>query len=224
MNHRILTIALAALLCGFLTGTSQAQDQTPLAANLFYNYYTQGAANQVNAQMYLAPRPVPAYVGHSYYTYQPLMPHEHMYTHSRNYYNWYAGPEALYSSPCGGQCGGGCGSCLAARGGSGGALNKTTVRWYSGCNHVGPLLSGSAPLTNIQARMANFWLCPETAKRALEPRFSHLRGKLGGCLGGNCGIGGGCADGSCGSSVGAATGGCATGNCAANAAADVTRK
>ena len=221
MKNPIMSVALAALFCGAVA-SAQAQDgQTPLAANLFYNYYTQGAANQVNAQMYLAPRPVPAYVGHSYYTYQPLMPHEHMYTHSRNYYKWYAGPEALYSSPCGGRCGGTCGSCMAA-GGGGGALNKTSVRWYSGCNHVGPLLSGMNPLTGLQAKAANFWYCPDTAKRALQPRFSGLRSHVGGCLGGNCGTAGGCADGSCGSGSTGVSGGCTS--CAANSQGEPVRK
>ena len=39
--------------------------------------------------MYIAPRPVPAFVGHTYYTYQPLMPHEFMYPHWKSYRKYY---------------------------------------------------------------------------------------------------------------------------------------
>ena len=172
------------------THNQVAANQTPLAANLFYNYYTQGP-NQVNAQMYLAPRPVPAYVGHSYYTYQPLLPHEHMYSHVRNYYNWYAGPEALYDMSCSGRKPG----C---------ALNKTTVVYRSGLNFVGPQLSNLAVFNQIQARYANRVYTPEFARRALRPYGANIfpRGAAGGrtqggCATGNCGGGGGCATGSC---------------------------
>ncbi len=212
MNHSLRALsALCAVALGcVLVSNANAQDkvapkktqqvaahQTPLAANLFYNYYTQGANNQVNAQMYLAPRPVPAYVGHSYYTYQPLMPHEHMYSHVRNYYKWYAGPEAFYNQACNGHC-------------PGGGLNKTTVVWSSNRNYVGPLVSSLAPFNRWHYRIANHWYCPETAKKALNPYGANLRlrGSLrGGCAGGNCG---GSASGNCGSTGGCASGGSAT--------------
>ena len=64
-------------------GTAQAQD------GLFANQYTQGYANETNAVMYIAPVPVPPHVGHTYYTYQPLYPHEMMYLHSERYHNYY---------------------------------------------------------------------------------------------------------------------------------------
>lgn len=57
--------------------------------DLFYNYYTQGYSNRVNAQMYLAPQPVPPHVGHTFYTYQPFMPHEMLYKHVDRYHNYY---------------------------------------------------------------------------------------------------------------------------------------
>jgi hypothetical protein len=57
--------------------------------NLFYNYYVPNNCGGVPAQLYLAPRPVPPLVGHVYYTYQPLMPHEMMYKHSRTYRSYY---------------------------------------------------------------------------------------------------------------------------------------
>lgn len=68
--------------------------------DLFYNFWVPpgcyaeggGAAatpNSVGAQLYIAPHPVPAYVGHTFYTYQPLMPHEMLYPHSRHYHRYY---------------------------------------------------------------------------------------------------------------------------------------
>ena len=57
--------------------------------DLFYNYYTQDNCNSAPAKLYVSPLPVPAYVGHTYITYQPLMPHEMMYQHNRNYHRYY---------------------------------------------------------------------------------------------------------------------------------------
>jgi len=55
--------------------------------DLFYNYYV-GPGNcggAAVAGMYPSPRPTPPLVGHTYITYQPLMPHEFLYTHKRKY-------------------------------------------------------------------------------------------------------------------------------------------
>ena len=57
--------------------------------DLFYNYYVPGTCGGVPAQMYLSPQPVPATVGHTYITYQPMMPHEMLYTHHRAYYRYF---------------------------------------------------------------------------------------------------------------------------------------
>lgn len=57
--------------------------------DLFYNYYIPGGPGGVPGALYLAPRPVPPVVGHTYYTYQPLLPHEYMYQHQRRYYRYY---------------------------------------------------------------------------------------------------------------------------------------
>ncbi len=62
---------------------------------LFYNYYAPGTCGGVPANMYIAPRPVPRTVGHTYYTYQPLMPHELLYQHDRTYYRYYNGGRGL---------------------------------------------------------------------------------------------------------------------------------
>jgi len=57
--------------------------------DLFYNYYTQSPANAANAQMYLAPVPVPPHVGRTFYTYQPFYPHEMLYAHKNRFHNYY---------------------------------------------------------------------------------------------------------------------------------------
>ena len=62
---------------------------------LFYNYYVPGTCGGVPAAMYIAPQPVPALVGHTYYTYQPFMPHELLYQHHRTYYRYYDGGRGL---------------------------------------------------------------------------------------------------------------------------------
>lgn len=60
--------------------------------DLFYNYYAQpGPYNGAAAQLYVSPRPVPAFVGHTWVTYQPFMPHEYLYKHSRAYYTYNPG-------------------------------------------------------------------------------------------------------------------------------------
>ena len=57
--------------------------------DLFYNFYVPNHHGGAPAQLYIAPRPVPARVGHTYYTYQPLMPHEFTYQHHRTYRRYY---------------------------------------------------------------------------------------------------------------------------------------
>ncbi len=56
--------------------------------DLFYNFYAQANCGGIAAQMYTSPGPVPASVGHTYYTYQPFMPHELLYKHSRTYHRY----------------------------------------------------------------------------------------------------------------------------------------
>jgi hypothetical protein len=63
--------------------------------DLFYNYYAPANCGGVGAELYLSPRPVPAHVGHTYITYQPLMPHEFMYHHHRTYHRYYNGGQGL---------------------------------------------------------------------------------------------------------------------------------
>jgi hypothetical protein len=57
--------------------------------DLFYNFYAMPSCGGVPAELYPAPYPTPPLVGHTYYTYQPLMPHEMLYRHTRVYRQYY---------------------------------------------------------------------------------------------------------------------------------------
>ncbi len=63
--------------------------------DLFANYYVPGTCGGVPAQMYPAPHYVPPMAGYTYVTYQPLMPHELLYTHHRSYYRYYDGGRGM---------------------------------------------------------------------------------------------------------------------------------
>jgi len=111
MKIRTAVVTVLAVACvSFLTNSVQAQN------HLFPQYYTQGAS-QTTAGIYPAPHWVPVHVGHTYNTYQPLMPHEMMYQHCRKYTTYYGNPGDFYGSRDYG-------------------VNKTTVRWQASCNHM----------------------------------------------------------------------------------------
>ncbi len=97
MKSHISFLGLVAVAVLGWTCSASAQDYAN-APQLFANQYTQGYANQATAQMYVAPVPVPEWVGHTYYTYQPLYPHEMMYTHTRRYHSYYDGGRGLNST------------------------------------------------------------------------------------------------------------------------------
>lgn len=59
--------------------------------DLFANYQVGPYPSGTAAQMYVSPLPVPAQVGHTYTTYQPLMPHEYLYRHTRSHYAYQRG-------------------------------------------------------------------------------------------------------------------------------------
>lgn len=86
------TIALLTMLVAWnlFPGTSrqaQAGHHRRTAPDLFYNYYVPpGGSGGVAAQLYPCPRPTPPLVGHTYVTYQPLLPHEFLYRHHRVYW------------------------------------------------------------------------------------------------------------------------------------------
>jgi hypothetical protein len=80
-NSRLLLVA-GVLAATWTFATTPAEARNP-AAPPFANYYVEG--DGATAQMYLCPRPTPPLVGHTWITYQPLMPHEFLYTHHRKY-------------------------------------------------------------------------------------------------------------------------------------------
>lgn len=130
---RVLPVTLG---CLAVVASASAQDPLPMGSSLggsidqgmaysadrglFQQYYSNGMGQA--AGLYTAPLPVPANVGHSYYTYQPFYPHEMMYAHKRTYYTPYAGPSSFYQGHSAGY-----------------GLNKTTVTWQSGGFNVNPL-------------------------------------------------------------------------------------
>ena len=63
--------------------------------DLFYNYYAWPSCTGLGSELYISPRPVPPVVGNTYITYQPLMPHEFMYSHHRVYHRYYNGGQGL---------------------------------------------------------------------------------------------------------------------------------
>lgn len=176
-------VALALAFGMFAASQVMAQDcgygygygVQPPQNRLFQNQYTQAGASQYNAALYIAPQPVPSRVGHTYYTYEALYPHEHLYQHRRRYFNYYAGPEAFYGDPC------------KRRPTGGGAVNRTTVIWQAGCQHYGNF---PFSLTTLQRAQYNLFRkkyclgasCSGTGKH----RHAHGYG-AGGCSGGNCG-------------------------------------
>jgi hypothetical protein len=93
----LLRIALrAALLAAVVVfshwGAGAAQAVVP-APPLFANDYV--GPPGAPAQLYVSPRPAPPLVGHTWITYQALMPHELLYHHHRAYYRYY--PNGGYS-------------------------------------------------------------------------------------------------------------------------------
>lgn len=86
--RKTLVVAAVAAAAWLAQPGEEAQAIEPARPryDLFYNYYVPPSQQGgVGAQLYLSPRPTPAYVGHTWYTYQPLYPHEFMYPHCRVY-------------------------------------------------------------------------------------------------------------------------------------------
>ncbi|MBN2218151.1 MAG: hypothetical protein JW719_12325 [Pirellulales bacterium] len=83
-SRLLLLVVLAA---AWTVGVSSAEARHRTSPDLFYNYYVPPGpcCGGVGAELYLCPRPTPPLVGHTWYTYQPLLPHEYMYTHCRKY-------------------------------------------------------------------------------------------------------------------------------------------
>jgi len=87
LAHAVSNSAYAT--CPHCRGASECRGPEHGNPDLFYNFYVPPTCGGVGARMYVAPVPVPAVVGHTYYTYQPLMPHEFLYRHQRRYHRYY---------------------------------------------------------------------------------------------------------------------------------------
>ena len=173
-----LTVLVAATLV-VTADNASAQDEyigggSELEFNLFQNFYTQPGASTNQAALYNAPYPVPYWVGQTYYTYQPFYPHQFLYTHKKNYYNYNGTSDQFYSDNCN-------------HGQGGNALNKTTVRWTSGWNHLGHL-----PFSSYMVQRAKYGIHSKKYCLNCDPN----RGHGGHCVGGHCGrrhcVGGHC--------------------------------
>ena len=90
---RILTtglLVLAALLVISRADRAEAAARYRTPPNLFYNYYVPPVGHPgVGAQLYVSPRPTPPMVGHTYVTYEALMPHEFLWKHHRVYWRYH---------------------------------------------------------------------------------------------------------------------------------------
>lgn len=86
------TIAMSSVNAQY-GGRVQANDgfatYGPGAQPLFNNYFTHGASDQADAAMYISPKGVPGWVGHTYNTYQPTWPHEYTWIHKDRYHSYY---------------------------------------------------------------------------------------------------------------------------------------
>jgi len=83
-RSRWLLLVVLAMVWILGARTSEARHRT--SPDLFYNYYVPpGPCGGVGAELYVCPRPTPPLVGHTWYTYQPLMSHEYLYQHCRHH-------------------------------------------------------------------------------------------------------------------------------------------
>ncbi|MGD0896941.1 MAG: hypothetical protein ABR915_03835 [Thermoguttaceae bacterium] len=65
------------------------------------NYYVgTGPCSGVAAALYPCPRPTPPLVGWTYITYQPLDPHEFLYTHRDHYKTWHCDGSVTRTKVC----------------------------------------------------------------------------------------------------------------------------
>jgi hypothetical protein len=82
----VVGMTILVAVCGMVSAARAEVVRHSTPGDLFYNYYVPPVGpGSVGAELYLCPRPTPPMVGHTYITYQPLMPHEFLYKHHRYY-------------------------------------------------------------------------------------------------------------------------------------------
>jgi hypothetical protein len=80
-----LVVAMLVVVCAAASARAELVRHST-SGDLFYNYYVPPVGpGSVGAGLYPCPRPTPPFIGHTYITYQPLMPHEFLYKHHRKY-------------------------------------------------------------------------------------------------------------------------------------------
>jgi len=133
MFNKFLAGAILVACIALVTNSAQAQIGPGNFPNhLFAQYTTQGQGG-LTAGKYIAPHPIPSNVGHSYRTYEPLMPHEMLYEHDRNYFNYYTDDSFRGGGP---------------------SLNITSVRWQNGDQGFRPSLLTNNNIAKLQYRFA----------------------------------------------------------------------
>lgn len=138
MKRTILAALVMFAVLAFVSQTASAQVGNGNLPNYLFSQYTTQGQGGITAGKYPAPHPVPSYVGESYYTYQPLMPHEMMYEHQRSYYNYYNDGSFKGGGP---------------------SLNVTSVRWQNGHGDYRPLPLSNYYLSKLQYGLANRAYC-----------------------------------------------------------------
>lgn len=90
-----LTVAISAIALAVPASATEGLYKRTISyqskQDLFYNYYEGPDPSGTTAALYVSPRPVPVHVGHTYTSYQPFMPHEYMYRHTRSHYAYNPG-------------------------------------------------------------------------------------------------------------------------------------
>jgi len=87
---RLLFSCCALALFGTAEAQAQEYCQPGYPADVARNQYVPGVpcgdAGAIGASLYVSPRPVPPMVGHTFITYEGLMPDQLLYQHQRTYY------------------------------------------------------------------------------------------------------------------------------------------
>jgi hypothetical protein len=87
---RLLFSCCALTLFGSAAAQAQEYCQPGYPADIARNQYVPGVpcgdAGAIGASLYVSPRPVPPFVGHTFITYEGLMPDQLLYQHQRTYY------------------------------------------------------------------------------------------------------------------------------------------
>ena len=100
------------------------------SGDLFYNYYVPPVGyGSVGAELYPCPRPTPPMVGHTYITYQPLMPSEFLYPHHRVYWTGHNDAPPTRTSVHWRGCGTGIGWWAAGRASFSSTIAPVTIAW-----------------------------------------------------------------------------------------------